>query len=147
MENDDTCDRTCVQTIPRPLTRFAEDRVANGVSDHRQLVVWPKGTDLALHTYRLSARFPREETYGLSSQIRRAAVSVPANIAEGNGRVHRREYFNHVSVARGSLREVETLAEIGHGLGYLRREELAEFRELLDHVGRMLTRLIKRLQI
>jgi four helix bundle protein len=60
--------------------------------------------------------------------------------------MHRREYANHISVARGSLREVETLAEIARGLGYLRKEELAEFRELLDHVGRMLTRLLKRLQ-
>jgi len=116
------------------------------VTDHRQLVVWQKGVHLALQTYRLSRRFPREETYGLTSQIRRAAVSVPANIAEGNGRTHRREYANHVSIARGSLREVETLAEIARGLGYITHEELAEFRELLDHVGRMLTRLLKRLE-
>ena len=121
--------------------------MATGVTDHRQLVVWQKGIDLALRTYRLSARFPREETYGLTSQIRRAAVSIPANIVEGNGRSHRREYANHVSIARGSLREVETLAEIACGLGYVQKEELAEFRELLDHVGRMLTRLVKRLGI
>src|SRR5262245_54662198 len=116
------------------------------VSDHRQRVVWQKGVQVALHTYRLSQHFPREETYGLASQIRRAAVSIPANIAEGNGRIHRREYANHVSMARGSLREVETLAEIAYALGYIRDEELAEFRELLDHLGRMLTRLLKRLQ-
>jgi four helix bundle protein len=116
------------------------------VSDHRQLVVWQKRIDLALRTYRRSRCFPREETYGLHSQIRRAAVSVPANIAEGNGRMHRREYSNHVSMARGSLREVETLAEIAYGLKYIANEELAEFRELLDHVGRMLTRLLKRLE-
>ena len=115
------------------------------IADHRQLVVWQKGIELALETYRLSRRFPREETYGLSSQIRRAAVSIPANIAEGNGRIHRREYANHVSVARGSLREVETLAEIARRLGYISEEELAKLRELLDHVGRMLTSLLKRL--
>lgn len=115
------------------------------VTDHRQLIVWQKSIDLALQTYRLSKSFPREETYGLSSQIRRAAVSVPANIAEGNGRAHRREYANHVSMARGSLREVETLAEIARGLSYISDEELAAFRELLDHVGRMLTNLLKRL--
>jgi four helix bundle protein len=116
------------------------------VSDHRELIVWQKGIQLALQTYRLSRRFPREEVYGLTSQIRRAAVSVPANVAEGNGRTHRREYANHVSMARGSLREVETLAEIAFGLQYISNEELAEFRELLDHVGRMLTRLLKRLE-
>jgi four helix bundle protein len=85
--------------------------------------------------------------YGLTSQIRRAAVSVPSNIAEGNGRVHRREYINHVSIARGSLREVETLAEIALGLEYISEEEPAGIRELLDHVGRMLTSLLKRLQV
>jgi four helix bundle protein len=115
------------------------------IVDHRQLVVWQKGIQLALTTYRLSKRFPRDETFGLRSQIRRAAVSIPSNIAEGNGRAHRREYAHHVSIARGSLREVETLAEIAHGLEYIKEEELAEFRELLDHVGRMLTRLLKRL--
>jgi four helix bundle protein len=60
--------------------------------------------------------------------------------------MHRREYSNHVSMARGSLREVETLAEIGYGLKHITNEELAEFRELLDHVGRMLSRLLKRLE-
>jgi len=116
------------------------------VSDHRQLVVWQKGIELALRTYRLSGRFPREEMYGLTSQIRRAAVSVPSNVAEGNGRTHRLEYANHVSIARGSLREVETLAEIARGPEYISDEELAPLRELLDYVGRMLTRLLKRLR-
>ena len=71
---------------------------------------------------------------------------MPANVAEGNGRTHRREYANHISMARGSLREVETLAEIAYGLRYITQEELTEFRELLDHLGRMLTSLLKRLQ-
>ena len=116
------------------------------VSDHRQLVAWQKGIELALETYRLTRRFPREETYGLTSQIRRAAVSVPSNIAEGNGRAHRSEYGHFVSIARGSLRDVETLVEIARGLTYLSEEELATVRELLDHVGRMLTRLLKQLE-
>jgi four helix bundle protein len=116
------------------------------VSDHRQLVVWQKGVALALETYRISRGFPREEIYGLTSQIRGAAVSVPSNVAEGNGRRHWAEYAHHVSIARGSLREVETLAEIAYGLEYIREEELAVFRELLDHVGRMLTRLLKGLE-
>ena len=95
------------------------------VSDYRQLVVWQKSIELAVQTYRLSRRFPREEAYGLAAQIRRAAVSVSANIAEGNGRRHRREYVNHLSIARGSLREVETLAEIAWRLGYITAAELA----------------------
>ena len=116
------------------------------VSDHRQLIVWQKGVALALENYRISRSFPRDEMYGLTSQIRRASVSIPSNIAEGNGRRHRAESAHHVSIARGSLREVETLAEIAHGLEYIRKEELAMFRELLDHVGRMLTRLLKGLE-
>lgn len=73
-------------------------------------------------------------------------MSIPSNIAEGNGRAHRREYANHVSIARGSLREVETLIEVARGLRYTSDEELAHLRELLDHVGRMLTSLLKQLR-
>ena len=116
------------------------------ISDHRQLVVWQRSVAAALETYRISSGFPRAEVYGLSSQLQRAAVSISANIAEGNGRSHRREYAHHLSIARGSLREVETLLEIALGLGYTSEEELATVRELLDHVGRMLTRLLKRLE-
>ena len=115
------------------------------ISDHRQLVVWQKASRLRSRRIDCPDAFPREETYGLTSQIRRAAVSVPSNIAEGNGRIHRAEYIHHVSIARGSLREVETLAEIAFGLDYVSEEELAMFRELLDHGGRMLTRLLKKL--
>jgi four helix bundle protein len=102
------------------------------ISDHRQLIVWQKRVALALETYRISPAFPREEMYGLKSHVRRALVSIPSNIAEGNGRRHRAEYGHHLSIARGSLREVETLAGIAHGLEYIRKEELAMFRELLD---------------
>jgi len=128
----------------RQLTLVAGIRMT--VSDHRQLIVWQKGVEPALQAYRISGRFPREEIYGITSQFRRAAVSVPSNIAEGNGRAHRLEYANHVSIARGSLREVETLAEIARGLEYISDEELANLRELLDYVGRMLTRLLTRLR-
>ena len=138
----------CAQTYQPTADRIqlSQSGTTLTVSDHRQLVVWQKGVALALETYRISRRFPREEIYGLASQIRRAAVSVPSNVAEGNGRRHRAEYAHHVSIARGSLREVETLAEIAYGLEYIREEELAVFRELVDHVGRMLTRLLKGLE-
>jgi|SRR5687768_9782655 len=116
------------------------------LSDHRDLAVWQQGVSLALEAYRGTRRFPREETYGLTSQLRRAAVSVPCDVAEGNGRAHRREYANYVSIARGSLREVDTLVEIARGLGYANDEELADIRELLDHMGRMLTNLLKQLR-
>jgi four helix bundle protein len=116
------------------------------LSHHRDLAVWRQGVALALEAYRVSRRFPREETYALTSQLRRAATAIPSNVAEGNGRAHRREYANFVSMARGSLREVETLLEIACGLEYTNNEELAHMRELLDHVGRMLTNLLKQLR-
>jgi four helix bundle protein len=114
---------------------------------HRELVVWQKSIELTVQAYHLARRFPDDERFGLISQMRRAAVLVPANIAEGNGRVQRRAYANHVSIARGSLRELETLTEISLRLGYVKLDELAEFRELLDYVGRMLTKLLKRLEV
>jgi four helix bundle protein len=116
------------------------------VQDHRQLLVWTKSIELAIETYRLTRRFPRSELYALAGQMQRASTSVAANIAEGNGRAHGREYAHHLSIARGSLREVDTYGEIALGLGYLTHEELAPLRELLDHVGRMLTNLMRRIQ-
>lgn len=95
--------------------------------------------------YLLSARFPRAELYGMTAQIRRAAVSVPCNIAEGNGRLHRGEYIHHLSIARGSLRELATLAELSGLLGYVREADLKEVDQLTDTTGRMLTRMINTL--
>src|SRR5690349_3758880 len=89
----------------------------------RELRVWKAGIELVAQVYSLTKRFPKEETYGLASQLQRAAVSIPANIAEGNAREHLREYSHHVSIARGSLAEVETHLEIAIRLGYLQRED------------------------
>ena len=110
------------------------------------LQVWQKAISFATTICKeILPKLPVQEKWSLADQLRRSAQSVPANIAEGNGRSHRREYAHHVSIARGSLREVETLLEIALGLGYTSEEELTTIRELLDHVGRMLTRLLKRL--
>jgi four helix bundle protein len=116
------------------------------VSDHRSLKVWQKAMELAHCAYSVTKRFPAPERYGLTAQLRRSAVSVPANIAEGNGRLHRREYIYHLSVARGSLREVSTLLELSKRFGYLGEAEVATAEDLIDHTGRMLTLLIKSLQ-
>src|SRR5947209_18136350 len=78
------------------------------VNHFRDLMVWQGGMDLVECVYRISASFPRTETYGLTGQIRRAAVSVPSNIAEGHSRASTREYLNHLSIAKASLAEVET---------------------------------------
>jgi four helix bundle protein len=91
--------------------------------------------------YRASSRFPRAERDGLAKQIRRAVVSVPSNIAEGNGGIYRGVYARHVAIAHGSLMEVETQLIIAHDLGFLSEDELAHLLELGDRVGRMLRKL------
>jgi four helix bundle protein len=110
-------------------------------TDFRDLRVWQVAMDLVIESYRLGELLPARERFGLVAQIRRAATSIPANIAEGNGRVHRREYLHHLSMARGSLNELQTLALIAERLGYLPPSELTQFAKLCDSVSRMLTRL------
>lgn len=78
------------------------------IKSYRDLLVWQKAMDLVAESYGLSAKPPKTETYGLASQIQRAAVSIPANIAEGHGREHLGDYLHHLSVANGSLMELET---------------------------------------
>ena len=94
------------------------------IQTYRDLTVWQKSMDLVAEIYRLTKLFPQEELFGLTSQIRRAAVSVPANIAEGYGRIHRKEYLHHLSIARGSLMEVETHLQIAVRLTFLERDQV-----------------------
>jgi four helix bundle protein len=115
------------------------------VKHYRDLTVWQKSMDLVVEIYRLSKRFPADEHWGLTSQIRRAAVSIPANIAEGNGRVYRADYVRFLSIARGSLREVETQLQIAVRLEYLPRQDAIQVWNLLQEVGRLITGLIKSL--
>ncbi|HEU5049558.1 MAG TPA: four helix bundle protein [Gemmatimonadales bacterium] len=116
------------------------------VHDHRGLVVWQRGMDLVAESCRLASRLPAFERYGLASQLRRSAVSVPANIAEGNGRAHRGDYLRHLSIARGSLHELSTLIDIAERLGYASAAELAVARDLLRQTVRMLTALQRSLR-
>jgi four helix bundle protein len=101
--------------------------------------------DLVVEAYRIAELLPAEERFGLVAQIRRAATSIPANIAEGHGRLLRGEYLHHLSMSRGSLTELETLFAISERLRYVTRDELATSLELCDFVSRMLTRLRRRL--
>jgi four helix bundle protein len=98
--------------------------------------------DMVEEVYRLTKRFPKDEMFGLTSQIRRASVSVPANIAEGYGRLHRKEYLNHLSIAQGSLLEAETHLQIAVRLEYLDREQVKHAWGLMQDVGKMPRRLI-----
>ena len=113
---------------------------------YRELEVWQRSMDLVEAVYRLTNEFPAEEKFGLTSQLRRAAVSIPANIAEGYGRVHRGDYLRHLSIAKGSLMEVETHLIIAVRLKFASREKVAESWRLSQQVGKMLTRLIEALQ-
>jgi four helix bundle protein len=105
---------------------------------HRDLDAWKQGTELAKACYRLTASFPADERFGLVSQIRRAAVSVPTNIAEGCGRHTRGELLRFLSIARGSLKELETLLELSIELGYGTQGELETALALAERISRML---------
>jgi four helix bundle protein len=109
------------------------------------LLVWQKSMDMAVQVYRLTACFPKSELYRLTSQVTRAAVSVPANIAEGNGRGSRREYAHFLAIAKGSLNETETFLFLALRLGYLREHETAPTLFLITEIGKMLTALRARL--
>jgi four helix bundle protein len=110
-------------------------------SSFRDLDAWKVAMDLVTEIYAVSRSFPSDERFGLTSQLRRAAVSIPANIAEGNARQSRAEYRHFVSIARGSLAEVETELEIARRLTYVDDSQLGKIDEYTTRVGQMLTRL------
>ena len=111
----------------------------------RELRVWQMAMDLVVEIYRVTARFPAEERFGLTSQLRLAAASVPANIAEGNARSTRKDYASFVSIATGSLAETETFLLLAVRLGYLSKAEATPMMSLVTQVGRMLRSLRARL--
>ena len=115
------------------------------IKSHRDLIVWQKAMDLVVSVYRESETFPKTEIYGLTSQIRRAVVSIPANIAEGQGRRLTGEYIQFLGNARGSLLEVDTHLEIACRLGFMSdanhlalAQQLQEVRKLLNGLMRSL---------
>jgi len=101
--------------------------------------------DLVIEAYGFAKRFPGEERYALAQQLRRAAVSVPSNIAEGHGRKHLGDYVRHVSIARGSLMEMETQLSIAGRMGYISNEEEERVIAQTSEVGRMLSGLLRAL--
>lgn len=111
----------------------------------RDLIVWQRAIDLTTEVYRLTARFPREEVYGLTSQLRRAAVSVASNIAEGSGRGGKREFRQFLTTARGSVCEVQTQLTIAGNLDFARRKEIQATESVANEVGRMLNGLLQSL--
>ena len=116
------------------------------VKGYRDLLVWGRAMDLVVEAYRLTEAFPREERYGLVQQVRRAAVSVPSNIAEGHGRDHLGDYLRQLSVANGSLMELETQVLIAGRMGYLRKEDEGRILRQTGEVGKMLSGLTRALK-
>ena len=117
--------------------------LAVGMSDtYRDLVAWQRGMELVTAIYRVSAGFPKSEVYGLASQLRRSATSVPSNIAEGKGRRSKREYVMFLYRARGSLLEAETQLEIAKNLEYIAPTMFDSLFEQCASVGRALHGLI-----
>jgi four helix bundle protein len=115
--------------------------------DYRNLVAWEKAFELSLAIYRETSKFPIEEKYGLTSQLRRAGVSIPSNIAEGQGRHSKGEFIHFLFIALGSLKEVETQILISDALGYFKPNQAAKLMTIASEVGRLVNGLAQTLRI
>ena len=110
------------------------------MNSYKDLVVWQKAIDLTIEIYSLTNLFPKEEMYGLVSQIRRSAVSIPSNIAEGQARKYHQQFSHFLSIAQGSLAELESQIIIAMKLGYIAGEQKDLF-DTMHAIGKMITRL------
>lgn len=113
---------------------------------HENLEVWQKAIDFVVSVYRSTQKFPADERFGLTSQVRRASVSISANIAEGAARQSEKEFLKFLAIAQGSCSEVETELFIGLKLGYLSDADYHDLRAVADSIGRMLVGLSKHLR-
>jgi len=121
------------------------EAVLERVKSYEDLLVWQKSVDLVTEIYRVTSVFPRSETFGLTSQLRRSAVSIPSNIAEGQGRATKGEFIQFLGNARGSLFELRTQVLIAGKLSYLTGECAGELTMQADRVGQLLNGLIRSL--
>ena len=110
---------------------------------HRKLDVWNEAMDLVVTLYEITGAFPKTEKYALADQLRRAAVSIPSNIAEGAARQTKKEFVQFLHIAQGSASEIDTQLEVAHRLNYISDEAKREVDARLDAIGRMLTGLIR----
>jgi four helix bundle protein len=127
--------------VVAPSTYIAFPPAPDVIRGYRDLIVWQRAMAVVVDVYRLTDGFPTHERYGLVQQVRRAAVSIPSNIAEGHGRDHLGDYLRLLSVANGSLMEVETQMLIARQLGYLTATEEGALLNKTAEVGRMLSGL------
>lgn len=117
------------------------------IHSHKDLIVWQKGIELSKQIYLLTERFPKEEIYGITSQMRRAAISIPSNIAEGRNRGTRKDFVQFLRIALGSTAELETQIEIAKRLPQTKNLSYQEVDILLGEVSRMTMGMIKKLSI
>ncbi len=117
------------------------------VKHFSELIVWQKAMDLVIEIYRSTDSFPRTETFGLTNQLRRAVVSIPSNIAEGQGRSTTKDFLHFLHISKGSLQEVETQIRIAHRLGYLPEPTASELVTRITEVARILNGLIRSLAV
>jgi four helix bundle protein len=111
---------------------------------HKDLIVWQKSMNLVTLVYKLTTQFSKEEIYGLTSQMRRAAVSIPSNIAEGHGRFSDKELIRFLFISLGSSAELETQLIIANNLGFLNEGDFKQLQELNNEVIKMLSALIRK---
>ena len=122
-----------------------ESETMDKITSHKDLLVWQRSMDLVERIYRITSKFPQNEQWGLTSQMRRAAVSVPSNIAEGYGRQATGEYRHHLSMGRGSLLELETQVLLCRRLKYLEAAEADAILSEIEEISKMLASLISKL--
>ncbi|MFT3687038.1 MAG: four helix bundle protein [Phycisphaerales bacterium] len=118
---------------------------STGGGGFRDLIAWRKSYELGLELYRVTGRFPDSERYGLTSQLRRGGVSVSSNIAEGYGRGGRADYVRFLKIARGSLHEIDTQAQLAFDLGFADQPSYTKLREMIDECQRIVAGLIRSL--
>ncbi|NEP47652.1 MAG: four helix bundle protein [Moorea sp. SIO3C2] len=118
----------------------------SGINDFKDLKIWQKGMEIAEKCYFLTTLFPKDELYGMVQQIRRAAASIPANIAEGYGRRSTPEYIRFLNIAQGSINELETHIILSERVGLSNQKELELISSLLREESRMIIALIKKLE-
>jgi len=116
------------------------------IKSYRDLKVWQKAMDLVVESYKIVSLLPKNEVYSLGTQIQRAAVSIPANIAEGHGREHLGDYLHHLSCANGSLMELETHFLIANRLSHITEPQLESLLRSTNELGRMLSGLVNKLR-
>ena len=127
------------------MAQASSTRARPSPRSHRQLAAWQRAIELCVACHQLADRLPEAQRAGLGAQIRRAAAAVPANVAEGYDRLHRGDYVQHLSIARGALKELETHLVVAHRLRHLEAAEAAALDRQCWAVGRLLAQLIRSL--